>query len=207
MTQTLRVSVTDIDALRYYLAQEDAELSGLLAQLRREKPPTPAMKAGSALHAALEMCEPGEHGELTADGYVFEMRAEGDIDLPTVREIKATKEYAIDGVTVTLVGKVDAIHGKRIDDHKLTSRYDAERFLSSYQWRCYLDIFDADEFRWNVFEGVPDRNDPRRYTIKAIHQLRMHRYPGMGADVEGELTRFVDFARQNLPERIEMEAA
>lgn len=200
--ESLRVSASDIDALRYFLAEDDAELAALLAQLRRETPPTEAMTVGTALHAALEICQPGSHGELSANGYTFEFKADCEIDLPEIREVKATKEYQVDGCAVTLVGKVDAIHGRRVDDHKFTSRYDAERFLGNYQWRVYLDVFDADEFRWNVFEGRQDTKDPQRYVIYNVHQLTTHRYPGMGADVQRVLRTFLDFARRHLPERI-----
>lgn len=199
---TLRVSASDIDALRYFLADDDAELADLLAQLRRETPPTEAMTVGTALHAALEICQPGSHGELSANGYTFEFRADCEIDLPEIRECKATQDYQIDGCLVTLVGKVDAIHGLRVDDHKFTSRYDAERFLNSYQWRVYLDIFGADEFRWNVFEGRQDTSDPQRYVIYNVHQLTTHRYPGMEEDVRRAVRTFLGFARQHLPERI-----
>lgn len=199
---SLRISASDIDALRYYLADEDASLADLLAQLRHETPQTEPMRVGTALHAALEHCEIGEHGELSANGYTFVFTIDGEVDLPDVREVKATRDYLIDGCLVTLVGKVDAIHGKRIDDHKFTSRYDAERFMSSMQWRVYLDVFDADEFRWNVFEGRETADDPKRYVITAIHPLTIHRYPGLRADVQRELKRFVEFARQHLPERV-----
>lgn len=199
---SLRVSASDIDALRYFLADEDSELADVVARLRRQAPPTEAMLAGTALHAALELCQPGTHGELSANGYTFEFKAEGEIDLPEIREIKATRDYVVTDCAVTLVGKVDAIHGRRVDDHKFTSRYDAERFLASYQWRVYLDVFDADTFRWNVFEGRQDTTDPTRYVIYNVHQLTMHRYPGMGADIERAIQTFVDFARRHLPERM-----
>jgi hypothetical protein len=199
--QTLRVSATDIDALAYFLGNEDAELADLLAQLRRQTSPTTAMLAGTALHKALELSEPGNHGELSADGYTFEFKTDAEVEIPEIRELKATRDYEIDGCLVTLVGKVDAIYGKRIDDHKFTSRYDAERFLGSMQWRVYLDVFGADEFRWNVFEGRPIPDDPTWYVINNVHRLTMHRYPGMEGDVVRALARFVEFARIHLPEK------
>lgn len=202
MRDTLRVSASDIDAFRYFMADDEGELADLLAQLRKETPPTESMKAGTALHAALETSEPGEHGELSANGYTFVFAVDGEIDLPAIREVKATRELVVEGCLVTLVGKVDAIHGRRVDDHKFTGKYDAERFMASMQWRIYLDVFDADEFRWNVFEGRQDTTDPFRYIITAIHQLSIHRYPGMRADVERVLRRFIEFARQHLPERV-----
>jgi len=201
MAENIRISATDIDSLRYYMADEDGDLTELLARFRRELPPTDAMLAGTALHDALEHCELGDHGELTAKGFTFYFQCNGEIDIPAIREVKATRNYQIDGCLVTLVGKVDGIHGKRIDDHKLTSRYDAEKFLNSMQWRVYLDVFGADEFRWNIFEGRSSTNDPKLYTIFAMHQLRTHRYPEMGDDIERELSRFVEFARVHLPER------
>jgi hypothetical protein len=196
----LRVSATDIDALRRYRGDEDADLADLLTQLRRESAPSPAMLAGTAMHKALEESEPGEHGELKADGYTFEIRVDGEIDIPEIREMKATEDYQIGDVLVTLVGKVDAVRGKRVDDHKFTGRYDPERFLNSYQWRVYLEIFGADEFRWNVFEGreIGDQH----YAINAFHQLTMHRYPGMGDDIRREISGFVEFAKTHLPEKI-----
>lgn len=196
---TLRVSATDIDAHRRYRAEEDVELADLLAQLRRESPPTESMMAGTALHAALENAEPGDFARLSADGYAFDFDTEGEIDLPSIREMKATREYEIAGTLVTLVGKVDAIHGRRVDDHKFTAQYDAERYMGSYPWRVYLEVFGADEFRWNIFEGRED--GPKSYVIRNIHKLTMHRYPGMAADVVAELGRFVEFARDHLPEK------
>lgn len=37
-------------------------------------------------------------------------------------------------------------------DHKLTSRYDPERYFNSWQWRAYLTITGKDKFRYQVFE-------------------------------------------------------
>lgn len=202
---TLRISATDLDALRRFRSDEDAELSAFLADLRRESGPTEPMLAGTALHKALENAPPGDYKGFSQDGYTFSFETSDTIDLPDIREIKTTGEFVVDGCAVTLVGKVDAVHGRRVDDHKLTGRYDPERFLNSYQWRVYLLLFGADEFRWNVFEGK--ESAPRNYIIRGIHQLTMHRYPGMREDVLREVGWFVLFARAYLPERLGVLAA
>lgn len=204
MVDTLRVSASDLDAYRYFLGNEEAEIADLIAQLRRETPPTEAMMAGTALHAALENASVGDFDRLEANGYSFEIKADGEIDLPTIRECKATRLYLIDRCRITLVGKVDAIHGKRVDDHKFTGRFDADRFLGSLQWKVYCSVFGADTFRWNIFEGREEA--PKHYKITSIHALTMHRYPGMEEDVEDAVRGFLSFARTHLPERIKEEA-
>ena len=196
--QTLRVSASDLDALRYFMASEDGDLPSLLSQLRRELPPTPDMLAGTALHTALELAEPGEAEVLEADGYRFIIAADACLELPDIREMKVTADRQIGDVLVTLVGKVDGAHGRAVIDHKLTQRFDPERFLSTMQWRVYLDLFDADRFDWIVYEAASFGPDDREITIKAIHPLTMHRYPGMSEDVDRALSGFVDFAKIHL---------
>ena len=212
----MRVSATDIDALRYFKTAEhedaDAEaaaLVALIAQLRREGGETPAMAMGKALHKALELATAGEFAELEADGYRFQFPTNVEIDLPDIREIKATKEIVVDGVHVTLVGKVDAIDGLRVDDHKATLRFDPERFLSSMQWRIYLWIFEATHFRWNVFELFQGAGwDPRLFEVRNLHPINQFAYPGMAEDCIAAVREFIEFARVHLPERfITAEAA
>lgn len=203
----LRVSATDIDAFRRWRDDEEdaSNLADLIAQLRRLMPSTEAMEAGTALHKALETAEPGDHKGFEADGFTFSFETDAEIDLPPIREMKATREYRVADCIVTLVGKVDALHGRRIDDHKFTAKFDADRYLESYQWRIYLEVFGADEFRWNVFEAK--ESAPKNYLIRNVHTLTMHRYPGIGADVEREVREFVSFARDHLPERFQRAAA
>lgn len=199
--QTLRVSATDIDTLRRFYDEEDADLAELIKKLRHLMPSTELMEAGTALHKALELAGPGDHKGFECEGFTFSIETDAAIDLPDLREMKATRDYLIDDVRVTLVGKVDAIHGKRIDDHKFTARFEADRYFDSYQWRVYLEVFGADEFVWNIFEAI--ESAPRNYLIRNVHKLTEWRYPGMGDDVERELHNFVVFARDHLPERFQ----
>lgn len=203
--ETLRLSATDIDQLRYYRDADEMELAELIARLKHLMPSSEAMEAGTALHKALENAQPGEFKGLEADGYTFAFDTEAEIDLPEIREMKGTRDYIVDDVVVTLVGKVDAIHGKRIDDHKFTAKFDPDRYLDSYQWRIYLEVFGADTFRWNIFEAREDGE--KYYVIRNVHALSMDRYPGMGEDVERAVRDFVVFARDHLPERFMRQAA
>jgi hypothetical protein len=203
--QTLRLSATDIDQLRYYRDADEMELAELIARLKHLMPSSDAMEAGTALHAALEVADAGDFKGLVHGDYTFSFETDATLDLLPIREMKATRDYFVDDVTVTLVGKVDGIYGKRIDDHKFTAKFDADRYLDSYQWRIYLEVFGANEFRWNIFEAL--ESAPRNYLIRNVHSLRMHRYPGIAEDVERAVRDFVVFARDHLPERFMKAAA
>jgi hypothetical protein len=203
--RALRVSATDLDQLRYFRETDEMELAELIARLKHLMPSSEAMEAGTALHKALEHASPGDHKGFEQDGFTFSFDTDAEIDLPAIRELKSTAEFIIGDTVVTAVGKVDGIHGKRIDDHKFTARFDPDRYLSSYQWRLYLHIFDANEFRWNIFEAVESL--PRNYRIRHVHPMTMHRYPGMDEDIARELRAFVQFADDHLPERFTPVAA
>lgn len=201
----LRVSTTEIDLLRRFYDEDEADLADLVRQLRRLMPSTEAMEAGSALHKALETAEPGDHKGFVQDGFTFSFETDVEIQLPAIREMKATATIEVEDTTVTLVGKVDAIHGRKVFDHKFTARFDADRYLDSYQWRIYLELFGADAFQWNIFVAI--ESAPRNYLIRDFHTLTMHRYPGMREDVERAVADFVRFARFHLPERFTRAAA
>ncbi len=201
----MRVSATDLDAFRYWRDSEDASLEALVAQLRRELAPTEPMLAGTAFHKALELAPYEELATLQADGYTFDLELDAEIDLPVIRELKATRELVIDGEPVTLVCVADTVDGRKISDHKLTSRFDADRYLAGYQWRVNLLVFDAQEFRWNAFEARSDK--PGHYIVHTLHTLTATRYPNLEADVRAELADFLAFARVHLPERFQKDAA
>ena len=206
----MRVSATNIDAYRFYREDENeyTSLEKLIAQLRREEPPSEKMLVGSAFHKALEIADEGNLKFLSQDGYSFEFLKDVTIDLPEIRELKATAEWMVDGTPITLVGVADCVSGQRIEDHKTTySTFDAEKYLNTFQWRIYLELFEADVFRWNVFEMKQDTKNFKHYLIRDVHQLMAYCYPGMRQDVERELKLFVDFAREYLPERFAKEAA
>lgn len=201
----LRVSTTEIDMLRRFYDEEESDLADLVRQLRHLMPSTEAMEAGSALHKALETADHGEHKGFMQDGFTFSFETDVEIQLPAIREMKATSVFEIEDTSVTLVGKVDAIHGRKIYDHKFTARFDADRYLDSYQWRIYLELFGADAFQWNIFVAL--ESAPKNYLIRDFHDLTMHRYPGMRDDVERAVANFVRFARFHLPERFTRAAA
>lgn len=196
--------VSSVEAFRQWEADDDADTDALIASIRGLSEPSQAMRAGTAFHKILENAADTVHGPVEIDGFRFLFPAELEISLTQVRELRASKVYTVDGEPITISGQVDAIDGLRIEDHKTTGRFDADRYLAGYQWRLYLDIFGADVFRWNVFEikEVESTGDsfgfdapPPEYEVCAQHTLEQFRYPNLGADCQALVERFARFVR------------
>ena len=203
----LSVSVSNLDYFRSWRADEDADLDALLRRLRGEEPQTEAMKAGEALHTALENGQICDTAELSADGYRFYVQCEATIELPEIREHKIEKPFG----DLLVRGRVDAITNltlsriSRVTDYKTTSQCDPERYLDGYQWRYYLEMTGCDWFTWKVFVlkeygDLPDGT--RTYEITQFHELSQHRYPGMAEDCARLAADYLDFVRQIGEERV-----
>lgn len=187
--------VSSIEAYRRWLNwkplhgdEEEPTVDDLLRYLTSDEP-SPAMMAGTAFHAAIERAGHGDHEFFEADGYRF-LLPEAEIELPEIRELRAFKDYG----SLTVTGKVDCLSGRVVIDHKTTSRVDMERYLEGCQWRFYLDIFEADVFRWHVFE-IKEVGD-RVYSVKAPQTLEAVRYPGLHDDCAQLAEDYAGFAFQ-----------
>jgi len=58
----IRLSVSDLETYRYWKNSEDSDVLTLLAKLRHEEPPTPAMEAGRAFAKLFETSTAGDVG-------------------------------------------------------------------------------------------------------------------------------------------------
>lgn len=165
--------------------------------------PTEAMLVGTAFHKALEDAKPGEYDQLQAHGYTF-LLPDAELSLPDIRELRAFGDYG----PLRVTGQVDALHGKRVEDHKTTATFRPDGYLDGCQWRFYLDLFGADVFRWNVFEIVPVLHREKIYRVKGPQILEQCRYPGMHDDCMDLAADFYSFAAQHLPSHtINLQAA
>jgi hypothetical protein len=187
--------VSNIESFRQWREDDEQTVDDLVRWITSSVP-TPAMRAGTAFHKALETAPYGEHEVLVADGHSF-ILPDADLVLPAIRELRGYKAYG----ALTVTGQVDALDGIRVDDHKTTSRFDPERYLNGCSWKFYLDIFGADVFRWNVFElkevGTPGA---LLFEVKPPHTLEAYRYPGLQAECAALAADFLEFARDHLAE-------
>lgn len=202
----MRIAVSDLDQFRRYEETEEASFADFLAGLRRQTPPTPQMIAGKALHKILEKAtSDAEFVTAERDGILFYFECEIEMSLPQIRELKG--EIIIDTSVgpVTLVGFVDGMDSA-VYDYKFTGYFDAERYSTAYQWRCYLMMFGGRRFDYRVFVGKErgsgsgfDGKPFSGWTISDYHELSLYRYPEMEADVVREVDRFARLLAQHAP--------
>ncbi|HEX7113656.1 MAG TPA: hypothetical protein VF193_00855 [Steroidobacter sp.] len=195
----IRLSVTMLDSYLYW-RESEMELDELVARIKGEAEPTQEMLAGHAFHKLLEHASAGEFTVSAVDGFEFEFALDQEFALPEIRELKGEHVFETPVGPVTLVGKVDGLSGISVRDYKLTERFDAERYTDSYQWRSYLTMFSAEVFIYDVFQA---RYDGPRVVVYDYHQLRLHAYPAMAADVHREVCGLAEIVAKYVPEKIQ----
>lgn len=203
----IRLSVTDLDNYRYWRDSEDQELDQLLMRLRGQEPPGPNMLASRAFHRMLERTDANDPDLdcVTVDGWTFTFALDGEIALPMLRELKGEQLFDTPSGPVTLVGKVDGLHGRTVNDWKLTERFDAERYADSFQWRSYLLMFKANRFVYDAFQCR--YADDQRVYIYEHHRVVFNAYPAMADDVHREVCALAAIVAEYVPEKIQAEAA
>lgn len=199
----MRVSVTSLDQLLWWHRIEDMTTEELVRRLRKEEPPNRAMQLGTAFHSILEHPPSDSLDMVEQDGFIFSFEVDAEIELPPMSELLAEATYDVDGIPVTLRGKCDGLHGNVVTDHKLTAKPDPATYFSSYQWRAYLDIFEADTFEYVLYHAK-DEGDTVR--ILNVETFRLYRYPGMRGDLLLGIREYVDFVREHMPEVLEDDA-
>ena len=192
----MKIRVTDLDAILWYHKIEEMTAEQLVARLMRTEPPNEKMFIGTSFHSLLESC-PYKIDSALENGYKFTITCDAEIKAPQIQEIRAQKEYDIDGRRVVLSGKCDGITGNKVVDHKLSFRPNPEYYFESYQWRAYLDIFNADVFQYILYSAKQNGSDIEIYDISVMD---MYRYPGMKEDVIMGVRNFLDFVDHNCPE-------
>lgn len=186
--------VSNIETYRRWRADPDATPEDLVTRLTGFQPTEP-MLAGTAFHKCLEDAKPGEYDRMEANGYTF-ILPDSAIALPTIRELRCYGDFG----PLRVTGQVDALYGKRVEDHKTTAYFNGDGYLEGCQWRFYLDLFAADVFRWNVFEIKPVRGKEMTYEVSPPQTLEQYRYPGLHDDCMDLAAGFYQFVTTHMKE-------
>ena len=185
----MRVSVTELADYRRF-RDTGQRFEEWLARWKRLIPPTPAMRAGTRFHRFLET-----GGRDYADRVVFKL--DFTPIQPDSCEVSLSREFAIGGETLKLVGRLDAIRGKTILDYKLLRRYPkVEEYSGSVQWRSYFVLYpQAERFRYQFFiRGYS--GDPQVVVVRDVRECAFSRYPAVEDDVTALLGDYRAFIRE-----------
>lgn len=185
----LRIPVTTLENVRLYLTDK-ITTEKLVECITKPYQATRKMQLGTAIHDILE----NYHNRYVAESNIFiscnGFRFETDIidkiyshiDKDAPFEIKEVKIYELDSEAVEVVGKVDQLHGAIVYENKTTwSGFNSDRYYDSYQWRYYLDMFEAELVIYNVFCLTETKK--KGIELKEINKLKFTAYPTLGADV------------------------
>ena len=174
----------------------------LVRRLKHLEPSNEKMIIGTGWHKVLENPDRDVIEEVTVDGYTYVVDFDAKFALPHIKETKATKEYIVGDVLVTLVGKLDGITGNRIRDYKVTFKApNPESYNESYQWRAYLDIFGCDALDYYVFQAS-NRTGSKKVVLKNFQIITQYGYFGMKKELVGRIGELVDFIKTHAPEMI-----
>lgn len=191
----LRISTTTLESFRLF-SQPDQEWmteDALLATIRGEFTPTPAINLGLAFGRVLEQPErfrvPNGY---RCDDYTFDdatmSRPLALFDRSGVFEAKATKVYG----DAVVVAKADYLHGLHCREFKTTTgSFDVEKYAESCQWRFLLDIFEAALVTYDVF--LLEDHDNGVATLRGIESFNLFPYAELRLDCQELVGEFVSY--------------
>ena len=208
----IKLAVTDVDRHQRYLNVPNYSYEDYVRDLLRLSPKTKFMGAGIAFHSILEHVRPEQlplHDVYTKlpDEFgdkVFRFIFHADCELPFhdihEKETFLQKIYHVDDEDVIVRGRVDAIDSSGVVwDYKTSSRVDLESLESMYQWRLYLDMLDAYQFRYYVFltKNIIDNERESLWDVLESTVTNQYRYPTMKDDIMEKITEFVVWLKEN----------
>lgn len=199
----IRLRVTDLESYRYWKADEDSTVEALIRRLLHADPPTPQMRAGTALAKLLEHASDRSFDVEEQDGWEFRFDLDAELSWPPAREVEGELPFWTPSGPVLLIGHCDAVGGE-VRDAKLTERIDAEKYFDSWQWRSYLLMFGAQRFVYDLFLARYEKRGEEltgRVTITEHHAVPFYAYPEMRADVERAVCELAEVVTRLLPAR------
>jgi hypothetical protein len=191
----LRISTTTIESYRLFMQPEQDWMSesDLLATIRGEFHPTPAINLGLAWGKVLE--DPYRYqvpGGFACNGFTFDRDDLQDafdvIDYRGVFEAKAEKRYD----DCNVVSKADHLLGAHLSEFKTTgSTFDFDKYARSCQWRFMADAFDPSRITYHVF--LLDDHGNGVASLKGIESFDLYPYPALHEDCAALVRSFAAY--------------
>ncbi|MBS4060284.1 MAG: hypothetical protein KG029_07800 [Bacteroidetes bacterium] len=200
-----RIAVTTLEKFRRMVdnvSDWDTEQS-LIESLTGKFTGNDKTRLGNAFHKIIEL--PFTlNGSLTVEGITFTPeQAQPAIDYRNahphmIHEVPAKKIYHTKHMEFTVSGRADGVEGLEIRDAKCKFSYPGwGEYYTSYQWRFYLDMFEAHTFWYDVFEvrGYKGTDPSGRFEGQIVpHEpFPCMRYEMLANDVQNLAEEFAHF--------------
>lgn len=196
----MRISTTTLESFRLWSDPEQDWMSEdeLLATIRGEFRPTPAVRLGQAFGKVLEQPERYQ----TPLGYVYDDRGYLEyqfsratiepclklIDRSGVFEAKAIKRYG----DIDVVAKADHLIGAHLSEFKTTgSTFNFDKYAASCQWRFMVEAFEPLLVTYHVFRLDDHGNGVAE--LRGIETFNLFPYAALHQDCCELLGRFVNY--------------
>lgn len=233
-----RISVTTLESFRRFLtAEEDSNFDTeeqLIDTLKGKFEGNDKTRFGSAFHKVVESPEihkgldlvsvdindpsrmkPGTplEPEVLLPAHIADIAVNHRKSFPyMICEVRATKTYELQKYMIQVSGILDGLDGATIKDSKTKFRAPkATEYMSSYQWRFYLDMLNLKAFDYHLFEvkyfdslvlefgkysvkATTGRDkQPREIAMVAHEPIRCVSYLGITRDCTNLIEEFMEY--------------
>jgi hypothetical protein len=189
---------TQVEQFRRWVTKEYVTFEDMCNALKGSTVANDAMRFGTAVHSAIEAMATGNQVADEHEGVKIDLHSVAKIveyipagavnEVPAVKRIAEYTPHQVYGVRsahgVWLRGTADVVAGLHVMDFKTTRKPITDSKLQGYQdsmqWRCYLTLFGADEFTFNV-QHWDERNGVA--VLADVQEVRCSRYDGMESEV------------------------
>ena len=194
----IRVYPSSLDGFQYYLDSNLSTKAFIMRECRLDKKNIWA-NAGTAMHKFIEYGGVYAFAE-AGDGRKFQVgftRNDVDIEIPRaqISEFMMAEKITACGEPAIISGRVDGMIGNRLLEYKCVKRMNLERFIDSWQWRCYLAMDDRfSRVDYHVFKvrifGVTDMSP--KLVVDEHRRITMQRYRKMKDELHDFITEYVE---------------
>lgn len=194
MQPSYRISTTTLESYRLFRTSDWFTHEMFVERLTSPFIENEAMRVGSAFHKLLEE-RPAEN---VCNGYEFIETPNAKLTealnlIPAgVPELKIAKLYMSDFGMVQIVAQADLLHGNCVHEYKTSSKsIDIGKYEKSLQWQIYMDIFEADQFKYWLFKLVKDRGNEKKYIVQNYLCPTFYRFKGMHKNITNNINGYL----------------